>query len=244
MRKSSVKLIFAFFAAAALLVTASCNRGKSSANEDEMAEGTHAVTVIEVIQTSNYTYLQVLEDEGQYWIAINAREIKPGDVLYFSEALEMKDFISRELSRTFPVIYFVQDASDTPIKKQEPVSMGKPELPKMKGIEIDYVEGSETIAGIFANKGSLNGETVKIRGVVVKLNKNIMGKNWVHIQDGTGEEGNFDLTITTGELPAVGSIATFEGKIAIDKDFGAGYKYDIIMEDATVSDVKTDAQVF
>lgn len=241
MKKHNLKLHLTLLSLFALFAITACNRGIKTNIEENLPAGTHAVTVIEVIQTSNYTYLQVLENEGKYWIAVTAREAQPGDVIYFSDVLEMKDFVSKELGRTFPLIYFVQDPNDSPVSGQQPASMGKPVNERVQGIEIEHVEGSLTIAGIFADKAILKGDMVKIRGLVVKVNNNIMGKNWVHLQDGTGDEGKYDLTITTMEALEVGSIATFEGKIEVDKDFGAGYSYDVIMEDAKVSDIKPAA---
>ncbi len=238
MKKHNFKLHLILLPLFALFAITACNRGTKTNIEENLPAGTHAVTVIDVIQTTNYTYMEVLENDGKYWIAVTARDAKPGDVIYFTDFLEMKDFESKELGRTFRLVYFVQDPSDTPASKQQPASMGKPVNERVQGIEIEHVEGSLTIAGIFADKAGLKGETVKIRGLVVKVNDNIMGKNWVHLQDGTGDEGNYDLTVTTMEVLEVGSIATFEGKIEVDKDFGAGYSYDVIMEDAKVSDIK------
>ena len=59
-----------------------------------------------------------------------------------------------------------------------------------------------------------------------------MGKNWIHIQDGTEFEDGFDLTVTTSGTATMGEIVTFEGKISLDKDFGYGYSYAVLMEDA------------
>ena len=59
-----------------------------------------------------------------------------------------------------------------------------------------------------------------------------MAMHWVHLKDGTGEEGTDDLTITTDETVIVGQVVTFEGTIVLNKDFGAGYKYDVIMQQA------------
>ena len=69
-------------------------------------------------------------------------------------------------------------------------------------------------------------------GKCVKVNPMIMGRNWIHLQDGSGD--NLDLTITTTENIPVGHVITLEGTIALNKDFGAGYKYDIIMEEAVL----------
>lgn len=98
-----MKLHLTLLSLFALFAITACNRGIKTNIEENLPAGTHAVTVIEVIQTSNYTYLQVLENEGKYWIAVTAREAQPGDVIYFSDVLEMKDFVSKELGRTFPL---------------------------------------------------------------------------------------------------------------------------------------------
>lgn len=62
-----------------------------------------------------------------------------------------------------------------------------------------------------------------------------MGKNWIHIQDGTKHNTSFDLTITTQNLPALNDEVTFKGTIMVNKDFGAGYFYDVIMENAVLT---------
>jgi hypothetical protein len=74
------------------------------------------------------------------------------------------------------------------------------------------------------------------RGKVVKTNPNIMGKNWLHVRDGSGAEGTNDLTVTTaGTAPNVGDTVVVKGTVALEKDFGMGYQYDIIVEDAEVT---------
>ena len=93
-------------------------------------------------------------------------------------------------------------------------------------------EGGITIGELFSNKDSYANKTVLIKGQVTKVNRAIMGKNWVHLQDGTSGSGNYDLTITTQDEVSPGDVVTFEGKIALNKDFGAGYAYDVLMEDA------------
>jgi hypothetical protein len=89
-----------------------------------------------------------------------------------------------------------------------------------------------TIAKLLAGKQAYGGKVIKVKGQVTKYNAGIMGKNWVHIQDGTEFEDGFDLTVTTNGTAAMGEIVTFEGKIALDKDFGYGYSYPVMMEDA------------
>ena len=107
-------------------------------------------------------------------------------------------------------------------------------MEKVDGLKIEPVSGGVKLAEIFANKGNYAGKKVKITGQVIKFSPEIMKKNWVHLQDGSEADGSFDLTITTLDTVAVGTVVTFEGVIAADKDFGYGYKYDVLLEEAKV----------
>ena len=91
-----------------------------------------------------------------------------------------------------------------------------------------------TIGNVITNKKDFTGKTINIKGVVTKVNDGIMDRNWVHIQDGTEANGIFDFTITTIQDVKEGDELTFNGTIALDRDFGFGYSYDIIMENAQV----------
>jgi hypothetical protein len=101
-------------------------------------------------------------------------------------------------------------------------------------VVVEPCAGCITIANLFENKQSLSGKVIKIKGQVTKYNPAIMGKNWVHIQDGTEYKGEFDLTITTDGQVAVGQSVTFEGKLALDKDFGYGYSYNVLLEEGKI----------
>jgi hypothetical protein len=109
------------------------------------------------------------------------------------------------------------------------------------GTEVDLsgitkAEGGKTIAELYTEKDQLGGQSVKVRGKVVKVNANIMGKNWLHVRDGTGEENANDLTVTTtGQLPSVGDTVLVTGTVTLDKDYGMGYTYPVIIEDAQVT---------
>lgn len=100
---------------------------------------------------------------------------------------------------------------------------------------IAKAEGGKTVAEVFAEKDALAGQPVTFRGKVVKSNPNIMGKNWLHVRDGSGEDGTNDLTITTaGDMPNVGDTVLVTGIVTLNKDFGMGYAYDVLIEDAEV----------
>ena len=101
---------------------------------------------------------------------------------------------------------------------------------------IAKADGGKTVAEVFAEKDALAGQPVTFRGKVVKTNPDIMGKNWLHVRDGSGEEGTNDLTITTaGAMPAVGDTVLVTGTVTLNKDFGMGYAYDVLIEDAQVT---------
>ena len=107
---------------------------------------------------------------------------------------------------------------------------GKVQTEKMD-IVIEPCDDCTSIAELFANKKAYSGKVVKVKGQVTKYNPGIMGKNWVHIQDGSEFKEEFDLTITTDIEVAVGETVTLEGSITLDKDFGFGYFYNVLMED-------------
>ncbi|MBV2246971.1 MAG: SH3-like domain-containing protein [Lentimicrobium sp.] len=238
MKKTVLNLSLLFIIGSIVLLLFSCNRSASSDKSvKDLPPGTHAVSVIEVLQTRSYTYLQVLENNNKYWIAVALREAKPGDVLYFTDALEMKDFESKDLNRTFPLIYFVQDPSDSP-NPQERMTTGRKRLGKISDISVETAVGGITLETLFQDRKKYENSTIKVRGIVVKVNNNIMGKNWIHLQDGTGFDDQFDLTITTNDQAKPGDTITAEGTLLLNKDFGSGYYYDILIENATISDIQ------
>jgi len=107
----------------------------------------------------------------------------------------------------------------------------------IKAGSITKAEGGQTVEELFTKKAELGGKKVSVHGKVVKYNAGIMGSNWIHLQDGTGSssEGTNDITITTQAEANVGDVVLVSGMLTLDKDFGAGYKYDVIIEDAAVT---------
>ncbi|UCD51226.1 MAG: hypothetical protein JSW27_01075 [Phycisphaerales bacterium] len=190
--------------------------------------------VEEVLQANAYTYLKVKAGDKDMWIAVTKRETKVGETVSFAPGLEMPNFKSKDLQRTFQSVYFVNSivggGPTAPAAHEAPHRM-KPTL-EMQEVSVEPAEGGVTIGQLFSDRDSHADKTVLIRGQVTKVNRAIMAKNWVHIQDGTSDSGKFDLTITTQEQVNVGDVVTFEGKIVLNKDFGAGYAYDVLMEDA------------
>ncbi|MHC1706620.1 MAG: hypothetical protein AB9842_03745 [Bacteroidales bacterium] len=206
----------------------------------------HKLLVKEVLHTTSYTYLKVEEDTSLSWIAVPRMEASAGETYYSSGGMEMRNFASKELKRTFPLIYFMDFVSKTPegtIKKESPPkeksSAGMPDhgmkskVAKAR-LSVEPAVGGIRIAELFKNKEKYSGKTVKIRGQVIKYNERILGKNWVHIQDGTSYDDEYDLVVTTTKPLKVGDKITFKGTISLNKDFGSGYSFTVLMEDAEI----------
>ena len=228
-----MKLNLFVLLAGLILFAASCKQ-KSAADEN-LAPGVHKATAEEVIQTSNYSYVRISENGNENWIAITRQEIEKGKSYYYVPGIEMNNFVSKELKRTFPSILFVDKFSDQPIVAKITVAdsaKGKQEAIQKEGVKVEVAKGGISIAELYTNKEKYAGKTVKISGEVVKYSADIMKMNWVHIQDGTSSNGSFDLTITTNDVTKVGDVVTFEGTVTLKKDFGAGYFYEVIVENA------------
>ena len=226
---------------AILIAFSGCvKKNKVPTAQSQANSGMHEVKVTEVVQSSNYTYLKVAENGAENWIAVTRQEATPGETYYYGEALEMKNFESKELKRTFETIYFVQELSKQPHAAEAALpnphgsTMGKVSVEQKTGISVAPAQDGLSIAKLYGNKSDYAGKKIKMRGQVVKVNNEVMGKNWVHIQDGTTNGDHFDLTITTLEKVEMDAVVTFEGTISVNKDFGYGYAYDVIMEDATL----------
>jgi hypothetical protein len=194
----------------------------------------HTVLVKERLDASGYSYLNVDENGKKYWIAIPQSEISPGDEISFSRFMEMKDFRSDKLDRTFESLLFVEDArskGDAHMPNPHQMELG---AIKKEDLQIAKAKDGFTIEELFTRKNELSEKLVLVRGKVVKANLGIMNLNWFHIQDGTGEEGKHDLTITSNDAAKLGDIILVEGKLVKDKDFGSGYVYSLLLEDSKI----------
>jgi len=196
------------------------------------------VTVREVEQVGQYTYLLVKAKGPEYWVAVPSMEAEPGDTYNYQGGMIMKDFYSKELDRTFEKVIFLEtlfsdDEEQAAVHATEEMTPGSMATIERSEVEVTAGEGTVSIGDLFKDPGSFNGKTVRVKGEVVKYNPAIMERNWVHIQDGTEHDGKFDLTATSTEAFEVGSVIVLEGVLAINRDFGYGYSYEILLEKAT-----------
>jgi hypothetical protein len=236
------KILFSFLFISALVLMIACGENEkpeiqnsNQMMDQSMTAGVHNVLVEEKIDASNYSYLKVKEAGKSYWVAVNRMEINPGEYVIFSKSMEMKNFKSEGLNRTFESILFVDDAKKSGSSEQLKSPHQNIVSGKDISVSVDPLKDGYTVEQIHGKKSALEFKTVKVRGKVVKVNEGIMGTNWVHIQDGTGKDGTHDLLVTTNQSVKVGSIIVAEGKVVKDKDFGSGYFYDVLLENSKLT---------
>ena len=202
-------------------------------------------TVAETMNAGGYTYarLQAAGSED-VWIAATEFAAKAGDRLTVALEMPMTNFESKTLNRTFPVVYFVAGVTRDGEAVAAPAGGAAPSMmtshaPAATATTVEPIAappGGLSVADVFAQRDALAGKQVTVRGKVVKVNNQIMGRNWVHIQDGSGSASDrtHDLTVTTAAEVKTGEIITATGVLAARKEIGEGYAYDALLENATI----------
>lgn len=195
--------------------------------------------VMEAMDSGGYTYLSVNVDRDTVWLAAPLTIVSSGDTVHFSAGMLMTEFISKSLNRTFDEIYFTGTllVGSKPSAKNNFSHTDKIEDSKSQRVitkaEIDAVQkidGGKSIAEIQASKNDFAGKTVRVRGIVTKYNDGIMNRNWLHLRDAsTGIDGE-DLVVTTQNEFNIGDVVELEGTLVLDKNFGFGYQYTILLE--------------
>jgi hypothetical protein len=203
-------------------------------------EATLSGTVKEHVEVAQYTYLRLATDGGEAWAAVYRAPVKDGTAVTVQRAVRLAGFHSRELNRDFDAIWFgvlpgheaapAESASATaPAPAASASAAGLP-LPK----------GAMAIADLAKNAASLEGKQVTVAGHVVKETDQILGRNWIHLQDGTGDpaDKSNDVLVTTeagSPTHALGEEVVATGTVRTKQDFGAGYAYAFLLEKAALS---------
>jgi len=246
-----------------LTIISSCNKGPKviSSDKDESSEKStgvftenpsneiktipnqalsnemHEIVVLEILPTTKYVYLKVEENDEQFWIATIKQEINVGGTYFYKGGLLKTNFESKEHNKVFEKIYLVtslvegnhgNDSKDGKLITKEPKQKDEP----ISTSNNSQKSGSIKIAELVENIKKYEGKTVQITGKCVKINPNIMGRNWIHIKDGSKDD--YDLVITSDTFVKEGSMVTMKATVSLNKDFGAGYKYDLILENGTI----------
>jgi hypothetical protein len=127
----------------------------------------------------------------------------------------------------------MQGQGQTPSMGQMPGSTQGSVRSDKLDTSIEHEEGTISIAELYENPSAYEGKTIRVKGEVAKFNAQIMERNWIHIQDGTEFDGKYDLTLTSQQNFMVGMVVTVEGILALNRDFGYGYSYELLLEEAS-----------
>ena len=218
--------------------------------------------VLESMNSGGYSYINLQKkDGGKIWVAVPETKITVGDQMSFKEGLVMTNFQSKTLKRSFDSIIFSNgillqpksEVAKTPPKdlsvptintstdpkyKQKIVTGSQPAVASKEKVSVHRAKGPNayTVEEVYKNSVRLNTKKIVVRGKVVKASTGIMKKTWIHIQDGTGSQvkGTHNLVFTTKGTANVGDVITVNGRVAKDRDFGYGYRYKVILEDAVI----------
>jgi len=228
-----------FITSLLLLFIVSCSESKK---EESLPLGIKKIISSEILQTSSYTYIKGKVNNSEIWLAVRKKDITAGEIFYYdsNKSLEMHNFKSRELDRVFTKIFFLDKimnslTENNTVKKN--INMGKTAFLK-KNIKIESSKEYISISELFKNSKTYKDKIVKLKAQVTKFTPNIMNRNWIHIQDGTEYNNKYDITITSDQSAKINDIIILEGVLRINKDFGAGYKYECIIENAKINKIE------
>lgn len=176
----------------------------------------------EVLHGDGRAYVHLTEATFDFWVSIPDQELAAGDALFLGRGPLQHGVASAALGRTFADLTVVEEA-----RKASPEEV-------TAALGVAEVPGGTRIAAIFADRAGLAGHPVRVAGRVVKANKGIFGKNWYHLQDGTGAAEADDLAVTTQADFALGDLVVAQAPLVVDRDLGFGYFFPAILEEATV----------
>ncbi len=212
-----------------------------TSTDQSFSNDLHTISVNEVLPATRYVYLNVSEGDSKFWIATRKQDIKKGETYFYRGGLLKTNFESKEYNKVFDTIYLIsnlvsQDHSkhvsdlNTNVQKSAPITQ-KEDIPTHTEKNVEH-KGTLKIAELIKDPKKYEGHTIQLSGTCVKVNPNIMDRNWLHLQDGSKDD--FDLVITSNTFVPEGSDITIKATVVLNKDFGAGYKYDLILENGTL----------
>jgi hypothetical protein len=199
--------------------------------------------ILETRDVDSYTYLRLKTADGEIWAAVPTTAVKKGAQVTIANPMTMENFESKALKKKFDRIVFGQlaepGAATAPTAPTASPHGAKPATAGAGTVaKVAKASGPEgrTVAEIVNGKAGLKDKTVLVRGQVVKVNLGIMGKNWIHLQDGSGAaaDGSNDILVTTQDKAALGDIVSAKGTVRTDVNVGPGYAYAVMIENATV----------
>ena len=206
------------------------------------AAATFKGEVLEVKDVEGYTYLRLKTRDGETWAAVSKAPVKKGVEVTIENVMVMTNFESKTLKKTFPTILFgsLAGAPGSAAAGSDLAAAHAGVARTADGGDVRVAKASganaRTVAEVVTKGAELKDKPVLVHGKIVKYNAGIMGKNWIHLRDGSGSaaDNSNDVLVTTTSEAKAGDVVTVKGVVRTDKDFGAGYSYKVLIEEATL----------
>jgi hypothetical protein len=194
--------------------------------------------VLEVKDVDSYTYLLLKTKDGETWAAIAKTPVKKGADVTIENATVMNNFESKTLKKTFDTIVFGTLGGTGAGGGMAAAHSGLAKAADVKDVKVPKASGPDarTVAEIVTKRMELKDKTIVVRGKVVKFTPEVLGKNWVHLRDGSGSasDNTHDVLVTTKDAAKIGDVVVAKGVVHTDRDLGSGYSYKVLVEDATL----------
>jgi hypothetical protein len=248
--ESELMNVMKALALAGLLVTAQLGTSWAAGPVAAAPASASSVVTGEVLEVKGvevYTYLRLKTAQGEVWAAVNKAPVVKGAKVTLTNVMTMQNFESKELKKTFPTILFASlegagagaKAGTGPGAVAADPHAGMTKAPvEAMDVKVAKATGANavTVAEVVSKADKLKDKPVRVQGKVVKYNAGIMGKNWIHLRDGSGSatDSSNDVLVTTDASAKIGDVVTVSGVVHTNKDFGAGYSYKVLIEDATL----------
>jgi hypothetical protein len=207
--------------------------------------------IVESLPAAGYTYTRVRSADGsEFWAAAPGKAPAVGTQVDVSTGLPMARFHSDALKRDFDMVYFIGSfsvvgkAAAIEVPAWHPKVAEGEECPPVSAEQIATAiatnggstsTSNRTVVQVWTERAALSGKRVTLKGEVVKFTAGVMGRNWIHVRDGTGDATTNDLVVTTNAIATPGQRVSLTGTVLVDQDFGYGYKYAVLVSDASVT---------
>ena len=199
--------------------------------------------VLEAKDVESYTYLRLKTKDGEMWAAVAKTPVKQGAEVTIENAMVMTNFESKSLKKKFDKIVFGSLAGAGASAAGAGGDMaalhsGVAKAADVGNIKVAKATGPDarTVAEIVTKKADLKNKAVLVRGKVVKYTPDVLGKNWIHLRDGSGSapDNTHDVLVTTKDQARIGDVVLVKGIVHTDRDLGSGYSYKVLIEEATL----------
>ncbi len=199
--------------------------------------------ILEFKDVENYTYLLLKTKDGETWAAVARTPVKNGADVTIENAMVMNNFESKSLKKTFDKIVFgtlgVAGASAAGAGGDMAAAhSGVAKTADVRDVKVPKASGPDarTVAEIVTKRAELKDKTILVRGKVVKYTPEVLGKNWIHLRDGSGSasDNTDDVLVTTKDQARIGDVVVVKGVVHTDRDLGSGYSYKVLIEEATL----------